>query len=191
MSTSCGVPSSLLSNVILNGAPAGALTESVSNLTPWATIVIPPGGPPEPGGGSPEAGGPPDAPGDAPGSPPVAARGGNQPWSRTTATTTTIAMAQRSVLGQVGAGPFSVWPVRSASTTWPYSFLASISQPSPVRIVKAIPTHSSQPPNTSPANSNPRPSERRIGRNVGPGTWTPSGGPSWTTTTRWGTASAT
>ena len=51
------------------------------------------------------------------------------------------------------------------------------SQPSSGTIVKTTPNSRIQPGKTSPRNRNPRPSETTIGRNVGPGTWTPGGGP--------------
>src|SRR5262245_61040730 len=101
MSTSCGVPSSWLSNVIVNRTSAGAWTVFWSNATLCATRVIPgsPGGPPEPGGA-------PDGAGEPPGSPPAVSLGGSQPWSSTIATTSVIAIAQSTVLGQAGAGRF-------------------------------------------------------------------------------------
>ena len=52
-----------------------------------------------------------------------------------------------------GAGPFSRWPVVSASTVSPYSLTASASQPTSVAIRAMTPAASSQPPKTRPRNS--------------------------------------
>src|SRR5215210_7410887 len=91
MSTSCGVPESLLSKLIWNGLSAGAASAETLNFTFSATIAIPPGAP---DGGA-------DAPAPAPPSPSaVADRGGNQPAFRATATTSPIAVSQRSAFGQ-------------------------------------------------------------------------------------------
>ena len=46
------------------------------------------------------------------------------------------------------------------------------------------PTASSHSPKTSPRNSSAVPIAPTIGRHDGPGTWTPGGGPSWTTAGR-------
>ena len=97
------MPASWLSNVILNGAPAGASIFATLNFTPLATTVIPPGGgPPDPGA--------PDAAGDPPGAgeplavSPLADFGGNQPWVNTTPTTSRRPIAQNSRFGHAGAG---------------------------------------------------------------------------------------
>src|SRR3954447_20953068 len=157
MSMSWFVPSSSLSNVILNGAPAGASSFATLNFTSLATTVRPPGGgPPEPGA--------PDAPGDPPGAgdPPAVSLaadfGGNQPWVNTTPTRSRMPIAQNRRFGHVGAGSFPRWPVVSASTVWRYSLPASSSQPSRGMIVKTTPNSRIQPGNTSPRNRNPRPS---------------------------------
>src|SRR5215213_11473001 len=105
MSTSCGVPESLLSKLILNGLSAGAEMADTLNFTFSATIAISPGAP---DGGA-------DAPAPAPASPSaVAGRGGNQPAFRATATTSPIAVNASSTFGQTGGGGFSRCPVRSA-----------------------------------------------------------------------------
>src|SRR5687768_5584039 len=106
MSTSCGVPASWLSNVILNGASAGAVMLVLSNFTCTATSEISPGAP---GGG-------PDGAGDDPPSPaPLAERGGNQPRLSATDARTRTAMRDSITFGQPGAGSLARCPVRSAS----------------------------------------------------------------------------
>src|SRR6476660_7565409 len=105
MSMSWLVPASWFSNVILNGAPAGASSFATLNFTSLAITVRPPGGgPPDPGA--------PDAPGGPPAVPPsaVADFGGNQPWVKITATTSRMPIAQNRRFGQRGAGSFTRWP---------------------------------------------------------------------------------
>ncbi len=87
--------------------------------------------------------------------------------------------------GVRGAGPFSRCPVRSASTVRTYSLRASTSQPTSV----AIERRSRRRPAASRRRRG-RPSTAMtpiapmIGRNDGPGMWTPGGGSPTTTGTR-------
>src|SRR6476659_1373910 len=106
MSMSWFVPASWFSNVILNGAPAGASSFVTLNFTSLAlTVSTPGGGPPDPGA--------PDAAGDPPGAgeplavSPLADFGGNQPWVNTTPTSNRRPIAQNSRLGHAGAGSFT------------------------------------------------------------------------------------
>src|SRR4029079_6927075 len=139
-STLCGVPASSLTNAIVNGLPAGAVTLDSTNLIPWAWIVTSPvagggaplpDGPPLPAGGA-LAGAPglADAPADplAPAAEPIA-----KPldW-RTAAMRTMTVSTLSSAVGVRGAGPFSRCPVVSATTVRRYSWTAAVSQPTSV-----------------------------------------------------------
>src|SRR6185437_11066208 len=135
MSTSCGVPASLLSKAIWNGLSAGALSVFLSKVMFCAVIVMPPG-PPEPAG--PDGAGPPPEP-------PTADFGGNQPALIATAATTRNANSGTRTFGQPGAGPLSRCPVWSACTVRLYSFRASLSQPSRETITASRPTARIQP----------------------------------------------
>src|SRR5690349_17500154 len=110
---------SWLSRASLKALPAGAVTSFVVQATPFAVMITSAsmgaalgGGAPD---GCPEAGGPPEP--DAPG--PSAATlpdpMGRIPDARTEATTTMATMPMNVGSGQRGAGPLSMWPVRSAS----------------------------------------------------------------------------
>src|SRR3990170_2016183 len=102
-------------------------------------------------------------------------------WLASAARTKITAAPWRSPFGQRGAGRLSRWPVRSASSVLAYSARASTSQPTRVATRMITPAARTQPPKTSPAMRAAVPIAPRMGRNEGPGMWTPGGGPGWTT----------
>ena len=171
--------------------PAVAAIVVVSNSMSWAVTVTSAGGrlagAPSLGGraaGARRPAGAPDPPGDgeAPSVEPFADPDGMSPLLRMSASTNSAPNRANVPVGTRGDGRLSRWPLLSARSARAYSARASRNQPTRPMTSMTTPTTSSQPPNTSPYKMTVTAIAATIGRNDGPGMWTPGGGSDGNTT---------